>query len=113
MERAKLRSGIRAYLLTASQRKTLQAYPDGALAWDESSMRRMLEIWPVCSPHARARILRRDATQARQMPGIARVLFAEDVPGANQVGPVRHDEPLLATDEVYYQGQNTSRCRRY
>jgi xanthine dehydrogenase large subunit len=72
---------------------------------DESSGRGMLEVWPVCSPHARARILGRDATEARQTPGIARVLFAEDVPGANEVGPVRHDEPLLATDEVYYHGQ--------
>lgn len=72
---------------------------------DESSERGMLEVWPVCSPHARARILRRDATEACQLPGIARVLFAEDVPGTNEVGPVRHDEPLLATDEVYYHGQ--------
>ena len=28
-------NGIRAYLLTASERRTLQAYPDGALAWDD------------------------------------------------------------------------------
>ena len=28
-------NGIRAYLLTASQSQTLQAYPDGALAWDD------------------------------------------------------------------------------
>ena len=28
-------NGIRAYLLTASERQTLQAYPDGALAWDD------------------------------------------------------------------------------
>jgi xanthine dehydrogenase molybdopterin binding subunit/xanthine dehydrogenase small subunit len=72
---------------------------------DESAERGMLEVWPVCSPYARARILRRDATEARQMPGIAQVLFAEDVPGMNDVGAVRQDEPLLATEEVYYHGQ--------
>jgi xanthine dehydrogenase molybdopterin binding subunit/xanthine dehydrogenase small subunit len=72
---------------------------------DESSGRGTLEAWPVCSPHARARILRRDAAEARHMPGVTRVLFAEDVLGTNDVGAVRHDEPLLATDEVYYHGQ--------
>src|SRR5213078_4580105 len=45
----------------------------------------MLEVWPVCSPHARAKILRRDASAAKTMPGIAAVLLAEDVPGLNDV----------------------------
>jgi xanthine dehydrogenase molybdopterin binding subunit/xanthine dehydrogenase small subunit len=61
----------------------------------------MLEVWPVCSPHASARILSRDASEARTMPGIRAVLFAEDVPGLNDVG-MRNDEPLLATNEVLY-----------
>ncbi|RMG17138.1 MAG: xanthine dehydrogenase molybdopterin binding subunit, partial [Deltaproteobacteria bacterium] len=33
------------------------------------------------------------------------VLFAADVPGRNQIGPIAHDEPLLAEDEVAYAGQ--------
>ncbi len=65
----------------------------------------MLEVWPVCSPHAHARILRRDAAAARAMPGIAAVLLAEDVPGLNDVGAVRHDEILLADKEAFYHGQ--------
>jgi xanthine dehydrogenase large subunit len=65
----------------------------------------MLEVWPVCSPHAHARITRRDATAARAMPGIAAVLLAEDVPGLNDVGAVRHDEILLADQEAFYHGQ--------
>jgi len=64
----------------------------------------MLEVWPVCSPHAHAKILRRDAAEARQMPGISAVLLAEDVPGLNDVGAVRHDEILLADNEVLYHG---------
>lgn len=64
----------------------------------------MLEVWPVCSPHAHARILRRDASEARSMPGISAVLLAEDVPGLNDVGAVRHDEILLADKEVLYHG---------
>ena len=64
----------------------------------------MLEVWPVCSPHAKAKILKRDAAAARRMPGIKAVLLAEDIPGVNDVG-MKHDEPLLATNEVLFHGQ--------
>jgi len=72
---------------------------------DFGARKKMLEVWPVCAPHARATILKRDATEARTMPGIAAVLLAEDVPGVNDVGAVRHDEVLLADKEVIYHGQ--------
>ena len=65
----------------------------------------MLEVWPVMAPHARAKIARRDATKARACAGIAAVLLAEDIPGENNVGPVRSDEPMLATDEIQFHGQ--------
>ncbi len=67
---------------------------------DIAQRRPMLEVWPVMSPHARAKILRRDATKARAVPGVAAVLMAEDVPGQNNVGVSRHDETLFAADEV-------------
>ncbi len=77
-----------------------------ALYVDDTAQRRpMLELWPVGSPHAHARIKRRDATRARALPGVAAVLLAEDIPGANNTGPVRHDEPLLADKEVRFHGQ--------
>ena len=73
---------------------------------DDTAQRRpMLDVWPVMAPHARAKILRRDAAKARRAPGVAAVLLAEDIPGHNNTGPVRHDEPLLATDEILFQGQ--------
>jgi len=72
---------------------------------DFGARKKMLEVWPVCAPHARAKILKRDAAEARTMPGIAAVLLAEDVPGVNDVGAVRHDEVLLADKEVIYHGQ--------
>jgi xanthine dehydrogenase molybdopterin binding subunit/xanthine dehydrogenase small subunit len=71
---------------------------------DDAQQQNMLEVWPVCSPHAHAKILRRDAADARLMPGISTVLLAEDVPGLNDVGAVRHDEILLADKEVLYHG---------
>jgi xanthine dehydrogenase molybdopterin binding subunit/xanthine dehydrogenase small subunit len=72
---------------------------------DQAADKGGLEVWPVCSPHARARILKRDAGAARQMPGIHAVLLAEDVPGLNDVGAVNKDEILLADKEVSFHGQ--------
>lgn len=72
---------------------------------DIAQRRPMLELWPVMAPHARAKILRRDATKARALPGVVAVLLAEDVPGHNNVGTARHDEPLFAADEVLYHSQ--------
>jgi xanthine dehydrogenase molybdopterin binding subunit/xanthine dehydrogenase small subunit len=72
---------------------------------DFAARKQMLEVWPLCAPHARAKILKRDASVAKTMPGIAAVLLAEDVPGLNDVGAVRHDEILLAEKEVFYHGQ--------
>jgi xanthine dehydrogenase molybdopterin binding subunit len=71
---------------------------------DDAQQQSMLEVWPVCSPHAHAKILRRDAAAARLMSGISAVLLAEDIPGLNDVGAVRHDEILLADNEVLYHG---------
>ncbi|MEY2496762.1 MAG: xanthine dehydrogenase/oxidase, partial [Verrucomicrobiota bacterium] len=71
---------------------------------DHAQPQGMLEVWPVCSPHAHAKILRRDASAARLVPGVSAVLLAEDVPGLNDVGAVRHDEILLADKEVFYHG---------
>jgi xanthine dehydrogenase molybdopterin binding subunit/xanthine dehydrogenase small subunit len=72
---------------------------------DHAQREQMLETWPVCSPDAHAKITRRDATEARAMPGVYAVLLAEDVPGLNDVGAVRHDEILLADAEAFYHGQ--------
>ena len=71
---------------------------------DQTCDKNFLEVWPVCSPHARAKILKRDAAIARQMPGIKAVLLAEDVPGRNDVGAVKQDEILLADKEVLFHG---------
>jgi xanthine dehydrogenase large subunit len=68
----------------------------------------MLHAEVLISPLAHARIKRRDATKARAMPGVRAVLFAEDIPGENQVGPIIHDEPLLAEDEVAFAGQSVA-----
>ncbi|MBM4169559.1 MAG: xanthine dehydrogenase molybdopterin binding subunit [Ignavibacteria bacterium] len=59
----------------------------------------------VYSPHARARIISFDLTEAKQVPGVAAILSARDIPGHNQMGPVVKDEPCLASEEVTFVGQ--------
>ena len=65
----------------------------------------MLHGLVLGSRHARGRLLRVDATAARETAGVHAVLLCEDVPGDNTIGPIAHDEPLLADGAVHYHGQ--------
>ena len=57
------------------------------------------------SPHAYARILAIDATEARSMPGVQAVLTIDDVPGEKLYGLEIADQPVLAQDFVRYWGE--------
>jgi CO/xanthine dehydrogenase Mo-binding subunit len=59
----------------------------------------------VRSPHAHARILRVDVSEALGMPGIRAVLTHEDVPGRKTYGLEFPDQPVLAIDRVRYYGE--------
>jgi len=65
----------------------------------------MLRLYPVQAPHAHARIVSLDASAARAWPGVHAVLTPADIPGANNTGPILHDEPLIPADFVSYFGQ--------
>jgi xanthine dehydrogenase large subunit len=54
----------------------------------------VLHAWPVQSAHAKAAITKLDVAPAYEVPGVVRVLTAEDVPGVNDAG-AKHDEPLF------------------
>ena len=64
----------------------------------------VLHAYPVQSEHAHASLDRVDAAPAYAVPGVVRVITAADVPGVNDQG-VKHDEPMLPTDEVMFFGQ--------
>jgi xanthine dehydrogenase large subunit len=57
------------------------------------------------SPHAHARILHIDFSDALKIDGVKSILTSADIPGENQMGPVIHDEPCLAEKEVTFIGQ--------
>ncbi|GAA1900362.1 xanthine dehydrogenase molybdopterin binding subunit [Lapillicoccus jejuensis] len=60
----------------------------------------VLHAHPVGSPHAHARVVSLDATPALAVPGVVRVLTADDVPGVNDAG-VKHDEPLFPSEAMF------------
>lgn len=65
----------------------------------------MLVGLPVGSNVARGRVRSIDRSAAQAVAGVHAVLLAGDIPGHNRIGPIVHDEPLLAEDEVFAVGQ--------
>ena len=59
----------------------------------------------VRSPHAHARIVELDVSDALQMAGVHAVLTHEDVPGQKTYGLEFADQPVLAADRVRYFGE--------
>jgi CO/xanthine dehydrogenase Mo-binding subunit len=59
----------------------------------------------VRSPHAHARVLAVDVSEAARLPGVHAVLTHEDVPGKATYGLDFADQPVLAIDRVRYFGE--------
>ena len=64
------------------------------------------------SPHAHARIVELDLSEALTSPGVHAVLTHEDVPGQKRYGLEFPDQPVLALDKVRYFGEPVRCCRR-
>lgn len=64
-----------------------------------------LWVQPVPSPVAHGLLRSIDPAAALAMRGVHRVLTAADIPGDGLIGPIVHDEPLLAQDKVHCVGQ--------
>ena len=63
----------------------------------------LLHAWPVLAPHAHARLLKLDVAPALQEPGVCATLSATDIPGDNDSGAARHDEPIFPMEIMYHQ----------
>ena len=64
-----------------------------------------LEVALVLSPHPHARIRRIDFSRARAARGVVAAIAAPDIPGRNDIAPIRTNEPALAAGVVEYEGQ--------
>lgn len=57
------------------------------------------------SPYAHAKIKSYDLSKAENLKGVKAILSYKDLPSENQMGPIIHDELILAEDEVHFVGQ--------
>jgi len=57
------------------------------------------------SAKAHAKIVSMSFDAVRATPGVVAVFTADDIPGANDCGPIIHDDPVLADGVVQYVGQ--------
>jgi xanthine dehydrogenase large subunit len=64
-----------------------------------------LEAALVLSPHAHARIRSVDLSACLAASGVVAAITAADIPGRNDIAPIRTGEPALAADIVEYEGQ--------
>ncbi|TDT95851.1 xanthine dehydrogenase molybdenum binding subunit apoprotein [Streptomyces sp. 846.5] len=64
-------------------------------------------LWGMAlrSPHAHARILSIDTTEALTQPGVYAVMTHEDIPGSKYYGLEIQDQPALAFGKVRYHGE--------
>ncbi len=65
----------------------------------------LLHAKMLLGEQAHARLLGLDVDAARRAPGVRAVLTAAELPGANRVGVILDDQPLLATDRIRYRGE--------
>ena len=57
------------------------------------------------APAARGRITRIDIDAVKRAPGVVAVLTAADIPGKNDVSPVKGDDPMFADGTVEFRDQ--------
>ena len=55
----------------------------------------VLHAWPVCAPHAHARVISVEVSAALAVDGVVTVLGQDDVSGLGNVGAARQDEPIF------------------
>src|SRR5690606_6804999 len=65
----------------------------------------MLHMQVLRSPHAHARIVSIDTSEAEALEGVACVITAADVPGEDGFGVFVHDQPIMARGKVRHVGE--------
>jgi xanthine dehydrogenase large subunit len=65
-------------------------------------MKGVLVAYPVQAIHAKARITKLEIAAALEVAGVVTVITENDIPGENNTGAVKHDEPLLSSDVMYF-----------
>jgi CO/xanthine dehydrogenase Mo-binding subunit len=98
--------GLQVGRLVITGRPDAPPKVQGAFAYaSDLSVPGMLYGHTLRSPHAHARIVALDITDALTVPGVHAVLTHADVPGRKHYGLEFTDQPVLAIDRVLYLGE--------
>ncbi len=65
-------------------------------------MKGVLVAYPVQAIHAKAKVVKLEVAAALEVVGVVTVLTEADIPGENNTGAVKHDEPLLSSEVMYF-----------
>jgi xanthine dehydrogenase large subunit len=84
---------------------TLHVCGEAAYTDDLPEPKGMLHAALGMSPIAHGRLAGTDLDAVRNAPGVVDVIVAADIPGVNDVGPIQHDDPILADTFVHFAGQ--------
>ncbi len=98
---------IRGGVHTAARHDSAAGHVTGRALYldDVPNVPGTLEAALVLSPYPHARIRRIDFSRALAAPGVIAAISAADIPGKNDIAPIRSDEPLLPAETVEYEGQ--------
>ena len=105
--RDKSSSGIAGAVGAAIPHDSAELHVSGEAIYtdDVPEPRGLLHLAVGMSAKAHARISSIDLSAVRAAPGVIDVMTADDIPGANNCGPVIADDPVLAPGLVQYAGQ--------
>jgi xanthine dehydrogenase large subunit len=106
--RDKSRSGIAGAVGSAIPHDSAELHVSGEAIYtdDIPEPKGLLHLAVGMSSKAHARIRSIDLSAVREAPGVIDVMTAEDIPGANNCGPVVADDPVFAPGLVQYAGQS-------
>ncbi|MBW4035329.1 MAG: xanthine dehydrogenase molybdopterin binding subunit [Proteobacteria bacterium] len=104
-EAAALRAGARVGISAAHESAHLHVAGAAPYVDDVPEAAGTLHAALAPSPVASGVLRSIDRAALLAMPGVVAVLTAADIPGANDCGPVIHDDPILADGTLRYRGQ--------
>jgi len=101
------RSGLQSGVGKSQKHESADKHVSGEAVYvdDRLEFPHQLHLVPLLSPHAHADILHIDTEPCYAVPGVVRVMTAEDVPGDPDIAPLTFGDPLMAQGIVHYVGQ--------
>ena len=102
------KSGIKGDIRTSQHHDSATKHVSGRAVYvdDIATPANCLTVLIGQSQHAHARIRAMDLSAVAAAPGVVAVMSASDIPGVNDCGPMFHDDPIFAVNEVCYFGQS-------